>query len=78
MFYWGYMTDDSEKSKVNALEDCIIRALCGILSSINIGKYCEMNYESGFISVPQLIHNLKEISISDITLEELLYKIVAS
>lgn len=59
MIKFGYMHDNSLNSKINAMEDCIIRAMCGaVTENEDIEEYCKMNIECGFIGVPALIKKM--------------------
>ena len=77
MLSLGYMRDSSPESKAHALEDCIVRALCGVLDSdVDQKTYVRMNQDNGFISVPNMIHNLQSLSLYEMTPEEIIRKMI--
>jgi len=73
MITYGYIWDDSEDSKVHALEECLVRGISiGISNMSNQEKaqYCKWSYDSGFLIVNKI---LKAIDAMDITEDNLEY-----
>lgn len=77
MIALGYMRDQAESSQIHALEDCIIRALCGILEASSDVEYCRMNEESGFLSVGKMINGMQNVLLENITLEQIILKMAS-
>ena len=71
MIRFGYMQDESVNSKINAIEDCIIRAMCGVLTE-DTEAYCKMNIECGFIGVPAMIEKIKETDLSCLDIDKII------
>ncbi|HIU57446.1 MAG TPA: hypothetical protein IAA61_06500 [Candidatus Ornithomonoglobus merdipullorum] len=71
MIRFGYMQDESVNSKINAIEDCIIRAMCGVLTE-DTEAYCKMNIECGFIGVPAMVEKIKETDLSCLDIDKII------
>lgn len=71
MITYGYMRDDSEDSKVHALEECFVRGISIGISNVSNqekAQYCKWSYDSGFLIVNEI---LKAIDAMDITEDNL-------
>lgn len=71
MIRFGYMQDKSIDSKINAIEDCIIRAMCGVLTE-DTEAYCKMNTECGFMGVPAMMEKIKETDLSCLDIDKII------
>ena len=57
---YGYMPEDTSKSCLHALEECVVRALCGAVDeTIDRKAYGEWNRRQGFIAVETMMEKLK-------------------
>ena len=68
----GYLIGTSEENQAHALEECIVRAITGVLSGVSPEGYCKMNLECGFTSLPEMMEHLQQNSLEKKTLEEIL------
>ena len=59
------------------MEECIVRAITGVLSGVSPEGYCEMNLECGFTSVPEMMKHLQQNSLEKKTLEEILSDMIS-
>lgn len=74
MIKFGYMQDETISSKINAIEDCFIRAMCGVLTE-DIEAYCEINAKCGFIGVPAMIEKLHEMDLAVLDMDKVILNI---
>lgn len=72
MLSYGYMWDNSAKSKLHALEECIVRGLSAIMtatiSKFDISQYSKTNIDNGFLLVPSVIEysNVQKVNKSNL------------
>lgn len=77
MIKFGYMYDDSLNSKINAMEDCIIRAMCAaVIEDKDIESYLKMNIECGFVGVPVMIEKINEIDFAQLHIDDIISKMI--
>ncbi len=75
MIKFGYMYDDSLNSKINAMEDCIIRAMCAaVIEDKDVESYCKTNIECGFVGVPAMIEKINEMSFTRLHIDDVISK----
>jgi len=59
MLELGYLRGESIEDKAHTLDECLVRALCGVIDkTLDLNEYCQENVRSGFHSVPQMINNI--------------------
>ena len=69
----GYLWDTSENSKIHAVEECIIRAVSGLMDdALQRDEYEENNRCLGFFSVAKLMRFLETIPFHQMTWGEVL------
>lgn len=73
----GYLIGISEEDQAHALEECIVRAITGVLSGVSPEEYCKMNLEYGFTSLPEMMERLWQNSLEKKTLEEILSDVIS-
>ncbi len=79
MIKFGYMYDDSLNSRINAMEDCIIRAMCGVvMEDKDIESYCKTNIQCGFVGVPAMIEKINEIDFTQLNINDIISKMTES
>ena len=75
MLKLGYMNNNSEDNKLNAMEDCIIRALCGfIIEPENVEKYFKMNTECGFIGALKMFRKVRDVNLNTLNIDKIICK----
>ncbi len=58
MIELGYLRENTVEDKAHALEECIVRALVGVIdTALNLSEYYKDNLQNGFISVPRMVDN---------------------
>lgn len=68
----GYLPGPSEEDQAHALEECMVRAIAGVLGGVSMESYCKMNREYGFTSLPEMMERLRQNTLEGKTLEEIL------
>lgn len=59
MLELGYLRGESIEDKAHTLDECLVRALCGVIDkTLDLNEYCKENVRSGFHSVPQMINSI--------------------
>lgn len=79
MVTYGYMWDDSEGSKIHALEECFVRGISIGISNMNEQEkvqYCRWSCDSGFLFATEIINAMKSMEITEDSLGEFIQRIL--
>lgn len=61
---YGYLWDDSPESQLHAMEECVVRALCGVVDdSLDLFGYIERNRAQGFVCIADMIEKMSHMSV---------------
>lgn len=77
MLELGYLRGESTEDKAHTLDECLVRALCGVIDkTLDLNEYCQENVRSGFHSVPQMMNNIAGSSWIDASLEDIILHMI--
>ncbi|NLC68202.1 MAG: hypothetical protein GX754_05345 [Clostridiaceae bacterium] len=81
MITYGYMWDDSEDSKIHALEECFVRGITIGLSSMSKqekSQYCKWSCDSGFLFVREVLKAMDTMDVTEENLGDFIRQVMGS
>lgn len=81
MITYGYMWDDSEDSKIHALEECFVRGVSIGISNMSReekAQYCKWSCDSGFLFVSEILKAMDTMDITEDNLGDFIQQILES
>jgi len=81
MITYGYMWDNSEDSKIHALEECFVRGISIGISSMSKQEktqYCKWSCDSGFLFVREILKVMETMDITEDNLGDFMRQVMES